>query len=349
MIRRRRPAREIPFSFDSFLDVVANVVGIILRLIIVAWVGARAYKGPPPPPPPAPPALEAIAALPAPTDPLAGEVERQRRELAAAQATLLERVHDWEAAHGRHDAAAAELAALATRRRGLEAEGAPVAAAGTAGPPPEALPLAEIAARGRKLAEEIAALRRAPSPKQTLRYRTPVSQPLQSEELMFECRNGRVTLIDIGAMLEEVKLGFKDKGEQLRNRWEVRDVTAPAGAFRLRYVVERERGPLEGGGTPDERGNFRYGLSAWEVEPVRAARGETAEEALKPGSAFRKVMDALEPQQTAVTFWVYPDSFPLYRRLRDALHGRDVVVAGRPLPEGVPVASRKGGSASRGQ
>ena len=31
------------FSFDSFLDVVANVVGIIIRLILVVWVGARSY------------------------------------------------------------------------------------------------------------------------------------------------------------------------------------------------------------------------------------------------------------------------------------------------------------------
>src|SRR2546426_341582 len=41
--RRRTPAREPAFSFDSFLDVVTNVVGIIVRLILVAWVGARAY------------------------------------------------------------------------------------------------------------------------------------------------------------------------------------------------------------------------------------------------------------------------------------------------------------------
>ena len=41
--RRRRCEREIAFSFDSFLDLVANVVGIIIRLILVAWVGARTY------------------------------------------------------------------------------------------------------------------------------------------------------------------------------------------------------------------------------------------------------------------------------------------------------------------
>ncbi len=44
MIRRRRRVREIPFSFDSFLDIVANVVGVIIRLILVVWVGARSYS-----------------------------------------------------------------------------------------------------------------------------------------------------------------------------------------------------------------------------------------------------------------------------------------------------------------
>src|SRR5579875_1752543 len=96
MIRRRRQSREIEFSFDSFLDVVANVVGIILRLILVAWVGARSYKAIVPAA--APPALtqEEIAELPDPQDPLAPELERQRRELAETQARLLEHLKDWQ-------------------------------------------------------------------------------------------------------------------------------------------------------------------------------------------------------------------------------------------------------------
>src|SRR5437868_13118043 len=98
MIRRRRPPRDIPFSFDSFLDLVTNVVGIILRLILVAWVGARAYKGPPPPPLPAVPALEDPAPLPDPQDPLASAIERERQELASAEARLLEQVRHWETA-----------------------------------------------------------------------------------------------------------------------------------------------------------------------------------------------------------------------------------------------------------
>src|SRR5262249_49157914 len=87
--RRRRPAREIGFSFDSFLDVAATVVGIIIRLILVVWVGARSYSGVQallhPSPPPA-------AARAGPHDPLEEELDRQRRELAEAQASLLEQL-----------------------------------------------------------------------------------------------------------------------------------------------------------------------------------------------------------------------------------------------------------------
>jgi hypothetical protein len=356
MIRRRRPAREIAFSFDSFLDVVANVVGIILRLILVAWVGARSYKAFQPPPAPEPaPVLEGPTALPEPADPLTPELARQRAELDRAQALLLEQVRQWEKVRQQKALTAQELAALTARQQGLEAERAALERrAGERGRDVQALSLSleELQARGRRVSEELEALRKEPAPNQTLRYRTPVSRPLQSEELMFECRQGRVTLIDIGAMMDEVHRVLRDKGEQLKTQWEVRDVTSPVGAFRLRYVIERERGLLDGmapGAPPDGRSSFRCGVTSWEAEPVLARRGESADEALAAGSAFRRVIDSLDPQQTAVTFWVYTDSFPLYRRLRDYLHERDVVVAGRPLPDGLPVAGGKHGSASRGQ
>src|SRR5579871_3533055 len=95
MIRRRHRTREIPFSFDSFLDVVANVVGIIIRLILVVWVGARSYS-----------TLshlvaqkqaesQASASLPPlPRDPLESDVTRQRRQLAGARALLLNQLRE---------------------------------------------------------------------------------------------------------------------------------------------------------------------------------------------------------------------------------------------------------------
>jgi hypothetical protein len=354
MFRRRRPNREIAFSFDSFLDVVANVVGIILRLILVAWVGARSYKVFVPPP--ARPASEAevAAARAEPTDPLAPELERQRQELARVQAELLEQLHQFEEEEQEVQGKRQTLSSLEDRK--AKAVGERAALAGLSKKKGDqsqtaALSLEELRQRGQKVAEEIEALRKLPPPPhQALRYHTPVSAPVQSEEWMFECRQGRVTLVDIGTLLEDALRKARSQVNDLRDRWEISDVTEPIGPFRLRYVLERDRGVAGAlGAAPGRGGSYRASLSQWEVEPVTPLRGETAEAALAPGSEFRRIADHLDSRQATVTLWVYPDSFPLYRRLRDHLHEHDIIVAGRPLPEGSWIAASRHGSASRGQ
>ena len=141
----------------------------------------------------------------------------------------------------------------------------------------------EYSDRSKALLEELARLHKLPRVTKKLRYQTPVSTPLQTEELMFECFHGRVTLLDTGALIADIQRQLRSKSELLHTQWEVRDVTTPVGAFRLRYVIERQRssmdGPLAGSGPMS--GTFRYGVSAWEAEPVTPLRGETPEEALK--------------------------------------------------------------------
>jgi hypothetical protein len=353
MFRRRRPNREIAFSFDSFLDVVANVVGIILRLILVAWVGARSYKAfvPTPPPPPEPPAD--VVPLLDPKDPLSAKIEQERRELAEMQARLLEQVrqyesdrqHDVEESHTLADLRT-QLALLTAQQTATENATSEQGKSGQTA----TLSLDQLRQRAAHLQEEIKALQNGPPLRKTLRYRTPVSQPVHSEEWMFECREGKITLIDIGTLVDEATRGMRSKGEEMRNRWELNDVTQPVGPFRLRYTVERQRTVFDGpGAAAMTQPTISFGLTAWEVEPIDPHRGETVEAALAPGSEFRRVADHLDPRQTTVTFWVYPDSFPLYRRLRDYLHDHDIAVAGRTLPLGAPIAASRQGSASRAQ
>ena len=184
------------------------------------------------------------------------------------------------------------------------------------------------------------------------RWRTPISQTVQSEEIIFEIRENRIAAIDIGSMLDEVQESLRKAGEVLQNQWVMEGTTSPIGAFRLKYTIERERPPglLGEAGKPDDRASFRYGLTGWEVLPLDPKRGEPLEQAMKEGSAFRRIVDNLDAKESAVTFCIYPDSFAAYRQVRDMLHERDMVVAGRPLPFEAPIAmSTKKGTVSRGQ
>jgi hypothetical protein len=50
-----------------------------------------------------------------------------------------------------------------------------------------------------------------------------------------------------------------------------------------------------------------------------------------------------------ITLWVYPDSFTLYRRLRDELVTRGFSVAARPLPTGMTIRGSPMGTQSAAQ
>ncbi len=364
MIRRRRPNREIQFSFDSFLDVVANVVGIILRLILVAWAGARLYKGPPPPEPPALPALEEHASLPDPRDPMVDDLEQQRLLLIRAQAHLLEHLQQGKQARNTKETVAGQIKSVAQQRQALEqqlvdqrrkqAEQEQLAQRAreqwTQQQEREAqqlsLSMAEIRSRSLKLIQEIEELKKKPSQKQTLRYRTPVSAPLQTDEVQWECQNGRVALLDVGALETLIRRDQRDQQANIQAALKTTGMftamTPSVGAFRLRYGIERSTQVSLNGGQDL--------TTWWKAVPVLPDRGETVEQAFQPGSEFRRIVDNLEANETAVTFWVYPDSFPLYRQLRDYLHEKDIVVAGRPLLPGMQIgAHSRNGSASRGQ
>ena len=354
MIRRRRPRREVAFSFDSFLDVVANVVGIILRLILVAWVGAQSYTAAmiDELAPPAPAPLAEAAPLPEPTDPLATVNQRRRTDLDKAKGLLAQQMVPVEPLRQQRLRIAEELDDLAARRKALADERKSVehlakdrGAVGQA----LVLSLSELSGRSKQLLKELDELQKAPSRKKSLRYRMPVSQPV-TEEVSFECQGGRVTLIDVEALADKVHQAVRSRQEQLRLNGRVKDVTPAVGAFRLRYLLERERGGVEANIGLSTSGGPSDVTVEWEAEPVLAERGETADAALAAGSAFRKVIESIEPRQTAVTLWVYDDSFALYRRLRDYLHDRDVAVAARPLSNGMPIAaSSRRGTKSRGQ
>src|SRR5215217_8104527 len=127
MYRRRRASREkILFSFDAFLDVVANVNGIIIRLILVAWVGARAYHGSMTPQEPVPQELAPVAQvapLPDPRaedEPLTPVLARQRQTLEEARRLLDEKLGAAEEGRKKLQNVSAQLTGFDRTRAELE-------------------------------------------------------------------------------------------------------------------------------------------------------------------------------------------------------------------------------------
>ena len=60
---------------------------------------------------------------------------------------------------------------------------------------------------------------------------------MRGEELNFECKNGRVSYIDLASFELEYKLAQDDIVAELKTRWSVERTTPPLGPFRMRYRV----------------------------------------------------------------------------------------------------------------
>jgi hypothetical protein len=363
MFRRRRRTREIEFSFDSFLDVVANVCGIIIRLILVTWAGSRAYHAAVAQHAllslDAPAAISetdpetALPPLPAITDPLEQEALRRRAELAVQEQRLLEQLRQFDWLKESNQKAQGQMTSMgsaegeaqqqhaALEKRVLQDDAEARAAE---------MSLAEFQRRSKKLAAELTALEKEPPPSKILKYLTPLSRPVHTAQLDFECSSGRVSFVDVEAFVLEAQRTVEDKSGTALPAV-IEGVTGAVGAFKMHFSLERA-GTVQVGvmGLPVEEKGYRYRLTEWIVEPVTPSRGETAAQALRAGSEFHRQVDAVDPERSVVTLWVYPDSFGIYRQLRDCLHEKGIEVAGRPLPPGTPIAgSARRGTVSRGQ
>lgn len=364
MYRRRRPQREkITFSFDSFLDLVTNVIGIIIRLILVTWVGARAYTSAMMLSQEEKPTEQAVmTALPPPRaedDPLSKDLADARREVDRVRDRLLDQLKELDLVQSKEAGVKNDLSAVGRRLQDVDKDkqatdsilrqrGQQVRST--------ALTVEEMRQKAKKLQSDIQAVEKLPVPTKVLRFPVPVSKPVFSDEMFFELKGGQVSFIDVPTFMLEVKSLFETKNEALENQlmtqWKVEGKTAAVGSFRMHYFIDRQRqlgDSMDAEQEPTKSKRFGYGLSGWIIEPISPNRGESLEAALAPNSEFRQNIARLVPQLSVVTFWVYPDSFAMFRQLRDLLYENDIEVAGRPIPFDHAIAANRNGSASRGQ
>ncbi|MHB1035167.1 MAG: hypothetical protein ACYC35_10560 [Pirellulales bacterium] len=319
---------------DSFLDVVTNMVGIVIILVMV--VGMRVKHAP------AKPVSGAASTTPAIdlSEDLATEralredVAHATGEIASVEreALVLNQARDRLAtvlALGNHE--------LQSRREGLDATAK------------AQFDLNRQLVETRAQLEQLAAQRSRleSSRPETIKLEalpTPISRTVDDKEGHFQIRGGLIAFIPLNDLLDKFKSDAREQVWRLRDQDEFSDTVGPLGGFRLRYTLERVDLPLDR--TMRSGGGSYARLARWTLIPISNQVGEPLEIALGPQSEFRRSVASLGRRATTVTLWTYQDSFGTFRRLREELHRLGYTVAGRPLPEDVPIGGSPQGSKS---
>lgn len=327
---RPQPQHQEAVNADSFLDIVASVVSIML--IMVLMVGMR-IKGKAVE---VPMTDEAVAAKAGLMEQQAAEASLHAEVLGAADEA--QRIEAEAALRGAERDMLAEAVTVLdynvrTRREKLDA-----ASRGT-------FDLARGVAQAKQRLEEVtlqrSSLETAAGPSVVIRNRpTPLSKTVDGAEAHFQLRDGRIAYIPMETLLRELKADAERQIHKLRDLPEMTDTVGPAGGFRMRYTFERKQ--VDGGG-------FYASLTEWLLVPTGGDLGETAQEALAPDSGFHVALAKYQPGRTTITLWIYPESFDAFRTIREELYRLGYQIAARPLPEGQPIAGSPEGSKSAAQ
>ena len=379
---RRRPKGELQFGSDSFLDVVANIVGILIILIVIA--GLRVSQTPV-----VIPSMKS-ADEPSPSSTIPSpdtDVEEETDEVVPVQVADIPIVEEPEVKPVRKplpplvvpDDLVELTETLETEIGSLKDEESQFAASLKQ----QSLKQNELSERekairamltqsageleaGRKqaaafefdmelaretllrLSKQVEALENKPANVQTLEHKiTPISRVVNGKEKHYRLERNRVAEVPVDELVSRLKEQIDRRKDWLVKTRQHQGQIGPVQGFHMNYLVRVET--LSG---LEEmkvgHGGYRISLSHWDIHPEPETKGETEETALKKGSQFyQSILGA--SADTTLTFWVYPDSYPIYRKLQKFAHDHGFSVAGRPLPSGVAISGSPNGSKSAGQ
>ncbi len=164
---------------------------------------------------------------------------------------------------------------------------------------------------------------------------TPMAKTVFIRELHVRLKNNRLHIIPWDRLVSMLKEQAPMAARRAASKKALEDRLGPVGGFIMHYRMMAIPGGFE--------------LDRFEIDITPENVGETLEESLASGGALRGEMSSRVPAETVVTVWVYPDSFGEFRKLKSALYREGFLAAARPLPPDILIGASPRGSRSAAQ
>ncbi|HBN75136.1 MAG TPA: hypothetical protein DD473_04825 [Planctomycetaceae bacterium] len=199
-----------------------------------------------------------------------------------------------------------------------------------------------------QLQGQLARLEEAPTDRQTLEHQVvPVTRVVDGKEWHFELRENRISYIPLDELIDQVMSRVRQRLQWIAQYGDYEGLVGPVAGYTVRFMAGPDQRTMT-----DEltfgRSQMRISLQKWELVPSGTTNRETLEDAEKAGSLFRTELQRISRDDT-ITFWVYPDSFELYSSLVRIAQAEGYQIAARPLPIGKLIGGSPQGSRSLGQ
>ncbi len=320
---------------DSFLDVITNIVGILILLVLV--VGLRSSRS--------------VHDGSASADEAHAQDELRQVYNSALTTELKVRdlVHRVSGAHDEADFREGERQWLNTNVVQAEQEVAERRSKLSADGQRDFDLRQKLNAAQTQLDEltrqQIALMAQDAVPEQIECQPTALAKAVTGKELHLLLSEDHLAIVPFDELLDQMKEDINANAWRLRQQDEMERTIGPVNGFRLKYCFVKEdvmRSSAAGTYMTGTISRFSHCYFLPESTPV----GEPAVESLKPNSELFQHLKHLRPEGITITIWTYPGNYDRLRQLKRTIREAGFQVAVRPLPKGMPLGASRHGSES---
>jgi hypothetical protein len=333
MARRRSTTSALGVNLDSMLDTLMNVVGILVIVLVAVQISSQE-------------AASRIAAEIQKVDPKevarleeslekarlreasAAEALRQQRQAASDPKAELSRLQaDLQVEEDLARQAAARAASLEKERVAAKAAADRASEKAIAERNQREAATNALKERLTKLQSELENLPRLEAPPmKEVRLPDPRPAPAKVTEVHILCRDQRIWIVDIPALQEKAqkRADFIVRSKKLDldgDRWIADGKT---------FLEEFNKSPVKEGGFEM---TLAIANNRWPqlVLTRMKGRGESLDEAIKASGEYARMLRRLEPETHVLRFFVWPDSFEPYLKVRELAGERGYAAGWEPM------------------
>ena len=175
---------------------------------------------------------------------------------------------------------------------------------------------------------------------------TPMAKTVFGDEIHFRLKGNNLSVVPVEQLLAEIKNNFErisyGSKEDIQE-----SAVGPLRGYIARYELEKTKGTINRGGQIQTA--TRIQLVNLSIEPLQEPYGTPFDHISKPGELLDVELAGRDPASTTITVWVYPDSFQAFRSLKEILYQRGFATAARPLPMEHVISGGPDGTRSQAQ
>jgi hypothetical protein len=175
---------------------------------------------------------------------------------------------------------------------------------------------------------------------------TPMAKTVFGDELHFRLKGNLLSVVPVEKLVEEIRRDFQRVAPSSRDG-RMDAAVGPIRGYVARYMMDKNRELVSRGGQAQMA--TRIQLVGMTVEPLKEPHGQSIEKILDRSSELDIELAGRNPDATTITVWVYPDSFAAFRQLKEHLYARGFATAARPLPMDQAISGGPQGSRSNAQ